>query len=284
MQKTDVMKSFYKYMCNCLFGSFLLQKQKYHDCKIVQDVKTCYRYTSQPSFKQFTILDDDLSLIDLHKTNVLLDRFPIIGSQILELSKLHFYEVYYSVLIPYFGRRLKLLYMDTDSMLIKLESNDPYGELATLQFKREALCDFSNLPKDSVHYFESVKGKLGKFECELKGQVCLEYVALAKKQYSLLLKDEKFVKSRCKSKGIPMHCNKDETFYTYKKTLFGKKIKKQCFNNLRSFKHQIYQTQTNKISFSPVNYSRFLLGEFGIESVPFGYKSLSPGEIDLVSK
>ena len=284
MAESEVGKSFYKYMCNCLFGSFLLQKEKYHDCKIVQDVETCYRCTSKPSFKNFTIIDNELSIIELQKTNVLLNRFPIIGSQILELSKLHFYKVYYSVLVPYFGKRLKKLYMDTDSILMKLESSNPYGELAQLEFEGEPLCDFSNLPKNSPHYSEVVKGKLGKLKCELKGETCLEYVALAKKQYSLLLQTTDGIESRCKSKGIPKQCIKNETFYTYKKTLFKKKFKTQSFNNLRAYQHQIYQTLMEKISFSPVNFSRFLLGEYGIESVPYGYKNLCSEEMELVKK
>jgi len=126
-------------MCNALFGSFLLQKEKYHDIKIVKDIETCYRYTSLPSFKKFQIIDSKLSLLEMKKTNVLLNRYPIVGSQILELSKLHFFRVYYSVLLPYFGKRMKKLYMDTDSILMKIESSDPYGELSKLEFEKKPL-------------------------------------------------------------------------------------------------------------------------------------------------
>jgi len=62
--------------------------------------------------------------------------------------------------------------------------------------------------------------------------------------------------------------------------LFSEEIQKQSFTSLRSIKQQIYQTE--RISFSPVNFSRFYLGKFGIESLPFGSKHMSSEEMELM--
>jgi len=67
-------------MCNCFFDSFLLQKETYHDIKIVQDVESCLRLTCLPNYKRFTIVDEMLSLVEMKKTSVALNRFPLVGS------------------------------------------------------------------------------------------------------------------------------------------------------------------------------------------------------------
>ena len=74
------MRSYYKFLCNVIFGSFLLQKGKYIDVRIVEDAKTCLKLTSLPSFKAFKILNNELSLFEMKKTSVKLDRIPLVGS------------------------------------------------------------------------------------------------------------------------------------------------------------------------------------------------------------
>lgn len=127
---------------------------------------------------------------------------------------------------------------------------------------------------NSKYYSEKKKFRLGALKDELKGQKCLEYVASAKKQYSSLLEGEAASQySRGKSKGLPYHCLKNVTFETYKKIFFSSKISKKQYTALRSKQHQVYQMKFDCISFSPVNFSRFLLGQYGIHSLPFGYKN-----------
>ena len=111
---SDAMRSYYKFLCNVIFGSFLLQKEKNIDVRIVKDAETCLKLTSLPSFKAFKILNNELSFFEMKKTSVKLDKFPLVGSQILELSKLHFYRVYYGSMKEYFKDQVKLLYMDDE--------------------------------------------------------------------------------------------------------------------------------------------------------------------------
>jgi len=64
--------------------------------------------------------------------------------------------------------------------------------------------------------------------------------------------------------------------------LFSQKVSKQEFSALRSIKQKIVQVNCEQTSFSPLHYSRYLLGDYGIESVPFGYKHMSPQKIESV--
>ena len=48
------------------------------------------------------------------------------GMSILDYSKIHMYSFYYDVLKPKYDNKIKLVYTDTDSYVIKVETDDLY--------------------------------------------------------------------------------------------------------------------------------------------------------------
>ena len=169
-------------------------------------------------------------------------------------------------------------------MLMKIQSENANNELSKLKFENEMLCDFSTLPKTHPNHSSVVKGQLGTLKCKLKSIKVIEYVGLAKKQYSLNFLDGENYKTIMKNKGIPKSALENYTFYNYKKALLEKKTSKTSFASLRSFNQEICLINNNKILFSPVHFSRFLLGIYGIRSLPYGYKNLTVKEMDSVDK
>ena len=79
------------------------------------------------------------------QNEVLMDKPIYLGFTVLESSKLLMYETYYDILQPYFGQEnIQLLFMDTDSFVLSVETEDIIKELKNL----EDIFDFSNLDKN----------------------------------------------------------------------------------------------------------------------------------------
>ena len=101
---------------------------------------------------------------------------------ILELSKLHLYEIFYDKLQPHFGQEnIQLHYIDTDTIVLSVNTKDIIKDLKNL----EDIFDFSNL--DEIHEIFSDKNKKvnGKFKLKtLKKSWTNEFVCLRSKMNS----------------------------------------------------------------------------------------------------
>ena len=87
-----------------------------------------------------------------------------IGMSILDLSKWHMYNFHCNVMKPIFGDRLHLLYMDTDSFIYEISSDDVYEELRphTIDY-----FDFSNYSESHMLKNNCNKKVPGKFKRSL---------------------------------------------------------------------------------------------------------------------
>jgi hypothetical protein len=72
-------------------------------------------------------------------------------------------------------------------------------------------------------------------------------------------------------------------FYrTYKDTLFNGTVVRTKVHMLRSIRLQLYNIMQERLAFSPVCCSRFLLLPNGVQSLPFGHYSIPEGEVETV--
>ena len=92
-----------------------------------------------------------------------MDKPIYLGFAILELSILLLYESYYDKLQPYFGEKnLQLPYMDTDSFVLSVNTEDIINDLKNLK----DTFDFGNLDKSHEVYSTKNKKVIGKFRKE----------------------------------------------------------------------------------------------------------------------
>ena len=61
------------------------------------------------------------------------------GACILETSKLHMYEFWYDHLKEKYNNKIQLIYTDTDSFVIEINTDDIYKDM----FENKDLYDFS---------------------------------------------------------------------------------------------------------------------------------------------
>ena len=143
-----------------------------------------------------------------------------IGFSVLELSKLILYETYYDKLQPYFGyENLRLHYMDCDSFVLSIETQNIINDLKNLQ----DFFDFSDL--NETYELFSIKNKkvVGNFQIETPEKFWIdEFVCLRSKVYSFKC-GNKFTN---KLKVISKSYSKKIKFDDYKKCSDGKNIKK----------------------------------------------------------
>ena len=115
---------------------------------------------------------------------------------ILELSQYLMYNFYYNVLKKRYDDKIKLLFTDTDSLCVEIETDDVYKDME----EQKEYYDFSEYPKD--HFLNRTENQavVGKYKDEMEGKIITEFVGLRSKLYSLTIQDE--IKQKKVAKGV----------------------------------------------------------------------------------
>ena len=109
-----------------------------------------------------------------------------LGLSILEISKLLMYEFWYDYMKPKYGNNIKLCYMDTDSFVMNIKTEDFYKVIASDVEKRFGT---SNYEVNRPLLTGKNKKVIGLMKDELRGKVIMEFVTLRPKTYSYLTDD-----------------------------------------------------------------------------------------------
>ena len=104
--------------------------RKHRDIKLVMTDKKSSKLVSEPSYHTINLISEDLSIIEMKKTNVKMNKTIYLGLSILEISKILIYEFWYDYMKPKYDNKVKLCYMDTDSFIMDIKTNDFYKDIA----------------------------------------------------------------------------------------------------------------------------------------------------------
>ena len=118
--KNDFEKDFFKLMNN----------SNHRDIKLVTTNVQRRKYVPEPDYMTSKCFSKDLMAIEMRKTEVLVNKPVCLGQSILDISKTLMYEFYYDYLKPKYGVKVKLCYMDTDSFIIHVQTEDFYKDIA----------------------------------------------------------------------------------------------------------------------------------------------------------
>ena len=122
------------------------------------------------------------------------------------------YEFCYDYMEPKYGDNVKLCYMDTDSFIMHIKTEDFYKDIADDVEKR---FDTSNYEINRPLPIGKNKKVIGLMKDELGGKIMKEFVALRPKTYSYLMddgKNDKKAKGRKKcfiKRGLKLNDYKD---------------------------------------------------------------------------
>ena len=130
LAKNDFEKDFFKLMNNAVFGKTMENIRKHRDIKLVTTDKRKNKLVSEPNYHTMNYISEDLSITEMNKTKVKMNKPIYLGLSILEISKLLMYEFWYDYMKPKYGNNVKLCYMDTDSFIMNIKTEDFYKDIA----------------------------------------------------------------------------------------------------------------------------------------------------------
>ena len=266
LAKDDFEKDLFKLMNNAVFGKTMENIRKHRDIKLVTTNKKRNKLVSELNYHAMNYISEDLSIIEINKTKVKMNKQIYLGLSILDISKILMYEFWYDYMKPRYGNRLKLCYMDTDSFVMNIKTNDFYKDIAN---DVECKFDTSNYECNRPLPIGKKKKIIGLMKDELGGKIITEFVTLRPKTYSYLTDDDKEDK---KAKGTKRCVIKRMTkFNDYKNCLLKDKVLLKSQHRFISKKHDVYTEDINKIALSNDDGKRIVSSD-KITSYLYGYK------------
>ena len=167
---------------------------------------------------------------------------------------------------PKYGNDVKLCYMDTDSLIMNIKTEDFYKDIANNVEKR---FDTSNCEVNRPLPTGKNKKVIGLMKDELGGKIITEFITLRPKTYSYLTDDGKEDK---KAKGTKKCVIKRIIkFNDYKNCLLKGEVLLKSQQRFISKKHDVYLENINKIALSN-NDDKRIISSYKITSYPYGYK------------
>ena len=266
LAKDDFEKDLFKLMNNAVFRKTMENIRKHRNIKLVTTDKKRNKLVSEPNYHKINYISEELSIIEMNKTKVKMNKPIYLGLSILDISKILRYKFWYDYMKPKNNNNVKLCYMDTDSFIMNIRTNDFYKDIANDVEKR---FDTSNYEVNRPLPTGKNKKVIGLIKDELGGKIITEFVTLRPKTYSYLTDDGKEDK---KAKGTK-NCviKRMIKFNDYKNCLRKDKVILKSQQRFISKKHDVYTENINKIALSN-NDDKRVVSSDKITSYPYRYK------------
>ena len=127
--KTDFEKDSFKLMNNSVFGKTMENVRNHRDIKLIVTNGRRKKLVSEPNFHTSKHFSEELMAIEMRKTKVTMNKPVYLGQAILDISKTLMYEFWYDYLKPKYDDKVKICYMDTDSLIIHVKTEDFYKDV-----------------------------------------------------------------------------------------------------------------------------------------------------------
>lgn len=292
--------------------------------KTIEDVMSQSQYRLFTTYKSFRLVqrqkrlkpglkilnDHDLVLAECHKMSTHLNKPILLGISIYDISKQRMTQLWY-LLQQHFGKKIRMLGTDTDSMIFYVECEDwdkemdvlnqktmfppnhPYAWVSRFsddvhtQLKRNGVNPHIGIFDRGEKYLKSVPGWF-----KLDNDNVIETVSMRAKQYSMLLRDprERWVSTQpgkwtlqklentdlCKAKGVPRgYVENKLTHQTYKDMVLGSgtKMNDAEFSCFRSLDHVVSTIKMSKVALKAVDDKRYSID--GIHTLAHGHHRIN---------
>ncbi|VDI33807.1 Hypothetical predicted protein [Mytilus galloprovincialis] len=264
---SDAEKDFYKLMNNSVFGKTMENIRKRVDVRLVNSEKQALKLVSKPNFDRRVVFNENLAAVHMKRTKLKFDKPVYLGACTLDISKLLMYKFHYGFIQEMYGDNARLLFTDTDSLAYAIQTEDFYKDITPhVQEKFET----SNYPTNHPSGIPSGVNKkiIGMFKDECGGKSMIGFVGLRPKLYAYKMDDGDTTK---KAKGVTKAVIKQNiTFDNYKRCLDTQQEIYRPMNIFRSYRHQIYTQEVNKVALSAKDTKRHILPD-GISTLAHGH-------------
>ena len=249
----------YKILMNSLYGSMLTRVENSRDFKIATNSKQADFYTKRPNFNIGVIINENFMIIEMNKVKCVYNSPILIGSIILQNSKVLLFDYMYNKFPKLFGKEnMEIGYVDIDSIIFKIEN-----------MKNE---EYQNIQKNNPDVFGC---KIGLMEDEInKNDEITEYIGLSSKCYSYITRENtKRIKDTVKTKVISeSYKEKYLNHQVFRKVLFDDKIlDKVEFNSIKIKEQRLFTNKIVRDNVKNFNDYRFMKDKF--TSIPLELNS-----------
>ena len=99
LAKDDFEKDLFKLINNAVFGKAMENIRKHRDITLVTADKKRNKLVSEPNYHTMNYISEDLSIIEMNKTRVKMNKPIYLGLSILDISNILMYEFWYDYLV-----------------------------------------------------------------------------------------------------------------------------------------------------------------------------------------
>ena len=124
ISKSEFEKDFFKLMNNFVFRKTMKNVRKHRDIKLVTTEEKRIKLVSKANYHRTKHFSKNLLAIEMKKTKVKMTKPVYVGMSILDISKTLMYQFWYDYVKPKYKDKAKLCYMDTDSFVMNIFTED----------------------------------------------------------------------------------------------------------------------------------------------------------------
>ena len=126
--KNNFEKDFFKLTNNAVFGKNMENVWKHRNLKLVTTGRN--HLVSELNYHTTKFFPENLFAIEMRKTKISRNKPVYLRSSILDLNKTAMYQFWYDYVKLKYGETAKRCYMDTDSFIVHIETDDIYKDIA----------------------------------------------------------------------------------------------------------------------------------------------------------
>ena len=234
--------------------------RKHRSIKLVTNRETYLKAVMKPNFKSGTLFGANLMGCEMGKIKVAMIKPVYLGQAILDLSKIVMYEFHYDYMKwKCSDDSLTLCYMDTDSLIYIIKTEDFYKDIADDVKDRFDTSGYNPdgyaVPGTTQWSLRPLpvglnKKVIGLMKDELGGGIMTEFVTLRPKMYAYKTGSVKSKKCKRIKKCV---VRATISFEDYKNCLLSGDPSYRSQLMFRSSKHEVRTLEVNKLALSRDN-------------------------------
>ncbi|XP_074026081.1 uncharacterized protein [Leptinotarsa decemlineata] len=265
-------KGYFKLNINSIFGKTMENVNNRRDIRIVTHWESIRRgmganaLIARPNFKTLSIFSEDFVVIHMDKVKVCYNKPLYLGFSILDMSKTVIYDFFYDVIKKHYGPQASLLYTDTDSLILKIMTDNFYNFMIANVDK----FDTSNYRLGNKFNVPVSKSVIGNMKDELPSDPIISFHGTGAKAYHVQSVSDEIKKAKGIKKSVIKNQISIEDYIRIVETggiIFRK------MNVFRSDLHDIYTLMCNKVALSHNDDKRFIIPNT-TKTLPWGHNDI----------
>ena len=217
------------------------------EIKLVTTGERKKKLVSEANYHTTKWFDKEFLAIEMNKTKILMNKPVYLGQAILDISKTLMYEFWYDYLKPKYGDKVKPCYMDTDSFIMHVETEDFYKDIAN---DVDKWFDTFGYNENDHRPLPIGKNKkiIGKFKDELNSKMMIELCNPMAKIYAFIADNDTEIKRvKGTKKCVIKHML---TFENYKESVLKNKTILRSQLTFKSDGHNVYTKEINNTQYA----------------------------------